>query len=192
MWQKHSGFDTPGNRSFDMLNHNGVKALDFLIASRADLEDDQQRAMLDTVIEHIQAETVDFNLERIMATMVPEPYFAFYGIPQMGDISGQDAIRSFYQLQSPDADAIEFELFIDRLVIGKDAIVTEGILEGSPDSVAKFAPDAKFEIEPGRPVVFRKRFCEIWPFEGEKLTGELNYFDGPFEQRDVVYLDEIS
>lgn len=164
------------------------KILDRLYETQKVLTSPRQRAIMNVFIDHIEAETGKFDLERAMHTLVDHPVYSFYGTDQVAEkhLEGQEAIRNLY---SGYAEVLpRQESFADRIIVGDDAIVFEGYIEIGPELANAMAPEVK--AEPGRDYVVRKQLCVIVPFdESAKMTGEISYFDGPFTQEDIIYLD---
>src|SRR5688572_13874772 len=90
----------------------------------AQTTDSRHRQMLSVVLEHLAAEA-DGSLERLMATLAPEPgYHLWAGGADYGP-KGRDEIVEYYgQLVRDKRGVLEFD--IDRTVVDDRAIVTEG------------------------------------------------------------------
>jgi len=155
----------------------------------AGLTSERHRAMMDVLIRHADAELINHDIDVLMATMIPQPRFRYYGTVGMPNFTGYEATREYYLgvLQIPkNASAMQME----SLTIGDDAVVMEGFVLMAPGWLHNSSEDMELVIDPDRPAVIRKRLCVIFPFEDGLMTGEVHYFDGPFGPGDLVYLDE--
>ena len=156
---------------------------------RDSVRDPRRRALLDVHLAHMKAEIVDRDVEAVMATMVENPAFWFYGTSGMASFEGQEATRAFYAsiFEVPE-NAVGMEM--EHIDVGDDRIVIECHVLMSSDHVAIAFPEIARNLGPGRPAVLRKRACLVIPFVDGKMAGETHYFDGPYGPEDVVYLDE--
>jgi hypothetical protein len=92
-------------------------------AKAAKLQSARQRQMIDVYIEHTTAE-VGGDIDRLMATMNPDPRFHIWaGGSDIGP-KGWDGVRAMY-LQMFATRANYFEIDIQRLVIDDDCLVKE-------------------------------------------------------------------
>ena len=156
---------------------------------RARLTSDRQRTIIDVVVEHVLAEIVDFDIERVMATMVDEPRHEFYGLPGILPLLGYDAVRSYYLRTFEEAGPSRGSMEVERLIVGDDALVKLGTVVYSGQGLRVRAPEVAVWLDLSRPCVLRKRMCHLMPFEGNRIIAEIHYFDGPFTIDDVRYLD---
>ena len=157
-------------------------------AVRDKLTSAHQRGMVDVMIEHFLAEIIDHDIERLMATMVHDPVYRFYGTNLMADFEGQETTRAFYEAQfatPPDSAGVN----LDRMVVGDDAVVTEGVALLSQSLVKVAFPDIAPLFDPSREGALSKRLVIVVPFEEMKMAGEIHYFDGPWGPNDVIYRD---
>src|SRR5258706_2715070 len=89
----------------------------------ADTENQRHRTMLEPVIAHLEAEVAG-SLDALMATLVPDPVYHFWGNGGDYGPKGADAISSYYgQLVADRRGVLEFD--IDRIVVDDDTIITE-------------------------------------------------------------------
>jgi hypothetical protein len=86
-------------------------------ARRRSTSDPRLGAMLDVHLEHMKAEVVDYDIARLMATMVPEPVFQFYGTSDMPPLVGHNAVRDFY-LGVFNAPKNSSGMDIERVIVG--------------------------------------------------------------------------
>jgi hypothetical protein len=94
-------------------------------AKAAKLQSARQRQMIEMYIEHTTAE-VGSDIDRLMATMNPDPHFHIWvGGSDVGP-KGWDGVRAMY-LQMFATRANYFEIDIQRLVIDDDCLVKEYI-----------------------------------------------------------------
>ena len=170
---------------------NTEKLLTDFAAFREALTSSKHQAMLDVVIEHLRARLIDKDLDRVMATMSPSAmcrYFGTIGIPDyLGDIS----VRMLYR-KSIDAEKNAEGLKLDRVFVSDQGVIIEGRLSLSMPLFASMFPEPGKAITSERAAMMVKRVCMVYPMEEMKISGVNHYFDGPWSQEDLAYLDEQS
>jgi hypothetical protein len=181
-----------------MLDFDPSRGWEALEARLARTESPRQRQMLETVIEHVKAEA-DQSLERLMATLVPDPQYHFWvGGKDVGP-KGHQAVRDYYATFVASGGAI-FQTPKDRIVVDDDNLAYEGTISNIvPGRVAK-ARGYNIDDE-GAHYLVRFRNVVFWSFDDEGLaTGEDSYTaidPDDFERLDPsdlpqVYLDYLT
>jgi hypothetical protein len=149
-------------------------------------ENDQHRRMLGLAIQHVEGEHVKLNIDSVMATLVPEPHYGFYGF---GDGTrapqGGAEVRAFYEAFGNNLLG-DVDMEVENLIVGDTGVVIEGVFIYSAEYVRRCYPDVKLTVDPSIPAVLRRRTCLIMPFNGELMTGEIAYVDGPLSEAEVV------
>ncbi len=151
---------------------------------------DRYSQIIDVVLEHMVAENVDFDIDRTMGTMVPEPRHEYFGCPGLETIPlvGFEAVRSYY-LRTFALGPGRAEMDVIRVGIGNDATFKEGIVSYSGNAVRTKFPQFASQLDPDRSCVVRKRHLMVITIEGDRIESELHYLDGPYTLDDVEYLD---
>jgi hypothetical protein len=146
------------------------------------------RRNLSVWAEHMRAELIDRDIDRLMATMVDEPEFLFYGTEGLDPIIGGEAVRANYlgMFELGD-DSTGFEL--DDVVVNDDFVVAFGFCLVSRPLVELAHPKTAAQMDPSRECVLRKRLCLVLPFRDGLIAGETHYFDGPFTADDVFSVE---
>jgi hypothetical protein len=133
----------------------------------------RQRKLLETVIEHVQAE-VAMSLDRLMATLIPEPQYHFWvGGKDVGP-KGYDAVRDYYAAFVAGGGAV-MQTPKDRIVVDDNNVVHEGIFSNLvPGRVAR-SRGYRIDDEDAHYLV-RFRNVVLWTFDEEGLAlGEDSY-----------------
>lgn len=133
------------------------------------------RRNLETVLAHMRAEA-SLDLDALMDTVSERAHYHFYG-EAGAEYVGKAAVRQFYvDFAASDATRLEFD--VDRLVVDKHCVVTEGIM--------RMAYPGKTLREMGIDVddadayyLYEARMNILWPFdENGKAIGEDSYTSG--------------
>ena len=139
----------------------------------ATTESTRQRAMLETVIEHLDAETA-MSLDRLMATLAPEPrYHLWANGADYGPKSREEIAEYYAQLVADNRAVLEFD--IDRIVVDDHCVVTEGWIRAiNKGAIAKTRgwivddDDADYLVT--------QRVVLFWPFNAAgQMVGEDGY-----------------
>lgn len=151
----------------------------------------RQRALLDVVIEHTRARVLDKDLERVMATMTPDAVCRFFGTAGIPDYLGEKSLRKLYG-KSIDAPPEAEGMQIERMTVGDRGVVIEGYLLLSMELFAAMFPEPAQSLRTGRAALLRKRCCTVYGFDEMKISSVAQYFDGPYTEKDLFFLDEQS
>ncbi len=91
----------------------------------AQSKDSVQRALLTEVANHMQAE-ITGQLEPLMATLIPQPVYHFWRVGGENMVlRGYDAVAGFYSNMFTGGGQ-QFEVVCDRIVVDRQAVITEG------------------------------------------------------------------
>ena len=132
------------------------------------------RRNLATVLEHMRAEAVG-DLDGLLATLAGDVHYHAYGTddPLMNP-EGRDGVRAFYEAFIA-SGATRLQLDIDRLLVDRHCVVTEGVMRMAyPGSTLRARgidvddPDAFY--------LYEARMCTLWPIDENGLArGEDTY-----------------
>ena len=146
------------------------RSIDVMRQRLAVTQNARHRMMLETVIAHLEAEVAG-SLDALMATLVPNPSYHFWGNGGDYGPKGPDAVSSYYaQLVADRRGVLEFD--IDRIVVDDDTVVTEGwyraINRGSVARGQGFVID-----DDDADYLVTRRIVLFWPFnEAGEMLGE--------------------
>jgi hypothetical protein len=133
----------------------------------------RQRAMLETVIEHLEAEAA-MSLDRLLATLAPEPKYHLWANGADYGPKSREGVAAYYtQLVTDNRAVLEFD--IDRIVVDDHCVVTEGWIRAiNKGAIAKARgwtvddDDADYLVT--------QRVVIFWPFdEAGRMIGEDGY-----------------
>jgi hypothetical protein len=149
----------------------------------------RQRTLVDVAIRHVAAEIVEFDIERLMGTMVAEPRHELRGLPDAEDLIGRDAVREYYLRTFTEAGPDRAAMEIDNVSVGDNAIVKVGTVVYSGPGLAVRAPSLAAQLDLSKPCLLRKRLCHVMSFQGDLIEAESHWFDGAFTAADISYAD---
>jgi len=135
------------------------------------------RRNLATVLEHMKAEAVG-DVDGLLATLSDDVSYHAYGTtePELNPV-GKAEVRRFYE-DFIASGATKLQLDVDRLVVDRDCILTEGVM--------RMAYPGATLIARGIPVddadayyLYETRMAALWPFDEHGLArGEDTYTGG--------------
>ncbi|WP_396906544.1 nuclear transport factor 2 family protein [Mycolicibacterium phlei] len=137
----------------------------------------RHRQMLEVVIEHMKAEA-EPDMERLMATLAPEPDYHFWIGGADAGPKGTDGVRAYYTaLLESGTNVLEFE--VDRLIIDDDNLVTEGWIKMIYPAEAATALGVEVD-DPAGDYLLVFRQLVVWPIDADgRVLGEDAYYAGP-------------
>lgn len=162
----------------------------------AETTDQRHRAALEVVIEHMKGEAAP-SLDRVMATLSPEPAYHFWMGGQDVGPKTTDGVRTYYtNFMATRTNVLEFE--IHRLVVDDDCVVTEGHMKQLYPGAATAILGVDVD-DPGADYLVVYRQLLLWPIDADgKIIGEDSYFGGvisvtPVAREDLPqqYLDLV-
>lgn len=140
----------------------------------ADEHDPVLRRNLETVLAHMKAEARG-DIDGLLVTLSDDVAYHAYGTdePALNPV-GKDEVRGFYE-RFVASGATRLQLDVDRLVVDRDCVVTEGIMRMAyPGRTLAFRgievddPDAYY--------LFEARMATFWPMDEHGLArGEDTY-----------------
>jgi hypothetical protein len=163
--------------------------LDALCAKLAELDDPRHRANLATVRDHVAAELDGRDVARVMATMVDEPQFHWYGYGH-GDVGpkGKAAVESHYRRFLGDRCNLHQHDF-RRIVVDHRHVVLEGPMHIVFPGTALAGRGIHVD-DPASSYLFTYDVCAIFHFdESGRCTGEDSYGDGAPSAGRITKLD---
>lgn len=140
-------------------------------------QDPVLRRNLETVLEHMKAEARG-DIDGLLVTLSDDVAYHAYGTddPALNPV-GRGEVRTFYErFVASGATRLEFD--IDRLVVDRDCVVTEGVMRMAyPGRTLAFRgievddPDALY--------LFEARMATFWPMDEDgRARGEDTYTGG--------------
>lgn len=97
----------------------------------APLGNERHRAMVDVVVQHMECEVFDFDLEKLMGTLVEDPVYyrrgGMFASRETIVTRGRDTIRAMYSVLM-DQGFPEFEIEVDRFIVDDQAVYFDGLM----------------------------------------------------------------
>lgn len=139
--------------------------------------DPRRRRNLEVVLAHMKAEAA-CDLDRLMATVSPEPSYHAFGTPDpLYSPHGREAVRNFYAaFVASGAHRLEFDM--DRLLVDDDGVLTEGTMRiAYPGRILEMLGHAI--DDPDAFYLYEARMAVVWPLDRDGLVvGEDSYTVG--------------
>ncbi|MBA3743329.1 hypothetical protein [Sporichthya sp.] len=138
--------------------------------------DPRVKHALQLVAEHVVAE-VEGDIPRLLATLVPEPTYRFWGAGMNGrtTLTGETQVRSFYDhLIGSGKNRLDYVL--DRVVADAATVITEGVIHHVLDG-ADLVGRVSTPVEAGHWYHVTYQSLILWPIDPASglLTGEEVY-----------------
>jgi hypothetical protein len=151
--------------------------------------DARHRKMLQTVIDHAQAESRG-DVGGLMATLGDDPQYHFWNRGNDWGPKGADGVRSYYE-DFVASGAGFFESFKARVVVDDENVVTESVMRGIvPGAIAQQRGYAIADVDAHYLVYARTAI--FWPFdESGTLIGEDSYGSSDLSEFTQVPDDEL-
>jgi hypothetical protein len=153
------------------------------VEARLEQESDPARkALLAQVRDHIRSE-VRGDFDALMATLVDEPLYHFWGTDEDGGPKGREAVETFYRgMLASGGNRFHFE--VERIFVDEGGVVTEGRMR-QPMPGVLVAASGVSEVD-GEPVdpdagyLSEWQILTVWPAGADgRLVGEDIYFGSP-------------
>jgi ketosteroid isomerase-like protein len=145
------------------------------VEERLAVEDDPiRRRNLEVVLEHMKAEARG-EIDGLLATLSDDVAYHAYGTdePMLNPV-GKDGVRTFYE-NFVASGATRLQLEIDRLVVDRDCVVTEGVMRMAYPGRTLQAMGIDVD-DPDAHYLYEARMATLWPFDAEgKVLGEDTY-----------------
>jgi hypothetical protein len=137
------------------------------------------RALLEQVRDHMRAE-IRGEFDSLMATLIDEPRYHFWGIGPESGPKGREAVSQFYQ-NMIDTGGNRFEFSVERIVADEKGVITEGkmrtVTPGSGLIAGGMTELSGEPIEPDANYLSEMQILTVWPAdEAGRLIGEDIYF----------------
>ena len=147
-----------------------------MVEERLETETDPVlRRNLELLLVHMQAEAA-LDMEPLMATVSEAAHYHTYGAGD-GDLVGKDAVRNFYEVFAT-SGAHRLQLDLDRLVVDRHCILTEGVMRMAYPGRALAARGVEVD-DPDALYLYEARMAILWPIGPDGLfTGEDAYSGG--------------
>lgn len=135
------------------------------------------RRNLETLLTHMKAETIG-DIDGLLATLTDAPHYHAYGSEDPGTSpEGRDGVRAFYE-RFIASGAGQLQLDIDRLVVDKECILTEGLMRIAYPGRTLQAMGIDVDDEDAY-YLYEARMATLWPFDENGLAkGEDTYTGG--------------
>jgi hypothetical protein len=139
------------------------------------------RKNLELVLEHMRCEA-RADIEGVVATLVDEPVYVMHDSPDdpiMNPKGSKDAVRAFYNASIVQTGAHRLELDCERVIVDKDAVVTEGTMRMAYPGKTLAAMGIEVD-DPDAYYLYQARMGVVWPVDraAGKLVGEEAYSGG--------------
>jgi hypothetical protein len=137
--------------------------------------DPRLRRNLEIVLEHMKAEAVG-DLDRLMATVSETAHWHAYGSPPENSPNGKPAVRQFYEgIIASGISRLEFD--VERLVVDRDCIVTEGTMRMAWPGATLAAVGIAVEDESAS-YLYEARMATFWMFDDRGLVRSEDTYTG--------------
>ena len=134
------------------------------------------RRNLEQLLLHMKAEAAG-DLETLMATVADDATYQAFGSPPENSPRGKAAVRKFYE-DFIASGATRLQFAIDRLVVDKHCILTEGVMRIAYPG-ARLAAYGITVDDPEAFYLYEAHMAVLWPINADGLfTGEDSYTGG--------------
>jgi hypothetical protein len=132
------------------------------------------RRNLETLLTHMKAEMAG-DVDGLLATLSDDPVYHAYGSDDpLTNPVGRDGVRAFYD-RFIASGAGTLQLDIDRLVVDKECILTEGLMRIAYPGRTLQAMGIDVD-DPDAYYMYEARMATLWPFDEKGLAkGEDTY-----------------
>jgi hypothetical protein len=128
---------------------------------------------LELVLDHMKSEAAG-DLDGLLVTLADDAKYHAYGAPPEGSPTGKAEVRRFYE-DFIASGATRLQLDIDRLVVDKHCILTEGVMRMAYPGSTLAARGIPVDDESAY-YLYEARMATLWPFNDEGLiVGEDTY-----------------
>ena len=132
------------------------------------------RRNLETVLAHMKAESAG-DLDGLLGTLSDDVHYHAYGAPDpLSSPKGKDGVRGFYE-RFIAGGATRLQLDIDRLVVDKECILTEGLMRIAYPGRTLRAMGIDVD-DADAYYLYEARMATLWPFDADgKVLAEDTY-----------------
>ena len=153
------------------------------VEARLERESDPARkALLAQVRDHMRSE-VRGDFDTLMATLVDEPLYHFWGTDEDGGPKGREAVETFYRgMLASGGNRFHFE--VERIFVDEGGVVTEGRMRQPMPGVLVAASGVREvdgePVDPDASYLSEWQILTVWPAGPDgRLVGEDIYFGSP-------------
>jgi hypothetical protein len=134
------------------------------------------RRNLELLLVHMKAEARG-DLDTLMATVAEDAHYDAYGAPPESSPRGKAAVRKFYE-DFITSGATKLQFAIDRLVVDKHCILTEGVMRMAYPGATLAARGIPVD-DTDASYLYEARMATLWPINEDGLfIGEDTYTGG--------------
>jgi len=134
------------------------------------------RRNLETILAHMKAEAVG-DLDGLLATLADGVAYHAYGADASNSPTGKAGVRKFYE-DFIASGATRLELDIDRLVVDRRCVLTEGVMRMAYPGATLMARGIAVD-DPDAAYMYETRMATLWPLDADgKVLGEDTYTGG--------------
>jgi hypothetical protein len=138
--------------------------------------DPMLRRNLELVLDHMKSEAAG-DLDGLLVTLAEDAKYHAYGAPTESSPTGKAEVRRFYE-DFIASGATRLQLDIDRLVVDKHCILTEGVMRMAYPGSTLAARGIPVDDESAY-YLYEARMATLWPFNDAGLiVGEDTYTGG--------------
>jgi hypothetical protein len=132
------------------------------------------RRNLETLLAHMKAEMAG-DVDGLLDTLSDRVHYHAYGAPDpLSSPEGKDGVRAFYE-RFIASGAGRLQLDIDRLVVDRDCILTEGVMRMAYPGRTLQAMGITVD-DPDAHYLYEARMATLWPFDADGMVlGEDTY-----------------
>ncbi len=131
---------------------------------------------LELVLAHMKAEAAG-DLDGLLVTLAGGASYHAYGAPPESSPTGKAEVRRFYE-DFIASGATRLQLDIDRLVVDKHCVLTEGVMRMAYPGSTLAARGIPVDDESAY-YLYEARMATLWPFDADGLIiGEDTYTGG--------------
>ena len=124
------------------------------------------RRNLEMLLQHMKAEAT-LDMERLMATVSEQALYQNFAPTGQVDLVGKGAVQQFYENFAA-SGAHKLHLDIDRLVVDRHCILTEGVMRMAYPGRTLRATGIDVD-DPDAYYLFEARMATFWPFGPDGL-----------------------
>ncbi len=132
------------------------------------------RRNLETLLAHMRAEMAG-DVDGLLDTLSDRVHYHAYGAPDpLSSPEGKEGVRAFYE-RFIASGAGRLQLDIDRLVVDRDCILTEGVMRMAYPGRTLQAMGISVD-DPDAHYLYEARMATLWPFDADGMVlGEDTY-----------------
>jgi len=132
------------------------------------------RRNLETILAHMKSESAG-DIDGLLDTLADNVHYHAYGAPDpRSSPEGKDGVRAFYE-RFVASGAGRLQLDIDRLVVDRDCVLTEGVMRMAYPgrTLQEMGVDVD---DPDAHYLYEARMATLWPLDADgKVLGEDTY-----------------